>query len=1226
MLTPTVANNFSFFYALGNTPAVNLARGLPHGIDVSLLLLGCGDVRNILLTAYKDIGLPSRKLDVTCNDWDEAILARNILLFSLLIDNKASGTTLWNLYYSLRLEKSDARFLLDHLKKLLTASASFESWKASTYGKILPICDQATFDDVQRVWKQFADALSSDDASAQLAALQANLKHTQKFKDMVSGGGNTQTWTGLRSAAPVAMPNSQSILGASEIFWKSASSASCEADDTPNPLFSAVLSENKVLHYGTDPICGFHLATAYVNLTKASPLKPDWKSHGSKPYAAAKTQFQEWAAACGTLLRKKRLVIRSVASEALALCQTLQNFVVTKEPSAGWYRRQFDTRPLSLDAEAYGGKLSAPATFDAVDTSNLADHVGTMTLLISALPLLSPHPWATLYTETLLKKDDDSKAAFDKLLFGHGPTVSLLLGASPVEYWTNATHVSFVDEVMINLAAGALNEKKDLQQQLHNRMAWKQCKSFSEANAKEPLKIDPEVLADVLFKLYLEIFAHENPMKLLSISQSSMAQMIRNTAYTNFHRGTLVSLWRFLKLRLSVSDFDATVNSLLRQTSSERSLMFTGNLRQELGLQLHTRGLLTESWLRRDIRPNRNLGGFDSWEPIPEVVAVNLVVPKDKITRVYDGSDQAKRASPTIRGALASGSDSNQPWHNFFEDVQLVFGTIVTSGSRDSPEFSVAVEADPAGWSGSSPLIASFYVPAATLQMERKTSYARLEIQASAQNVAVYSKTLGHDLVIFGAKLGDEDSIYISKYLPGQTRYPATCEAAGTLGESRSQANSETEAIFTANASEQRDRIATITGHLDFLSDKGKKLLTDKIPVVVEQASPFTLNVVFGQGNHVYPLTFPVPVDASQAKTRIARKSGYFEVIAPMLSPPTDPEDAGPLTQFIYPTTLARSLSNTPADLNTSHFNLDSLPIIDITDRAANQWMITLLSFQYTVRERRLRQELDRSRHGVTAFTRQNFKESLFSLFTLTTGTQGEAQTGLFSLDIPGGSGTQIHIFVSAVRLDAASGSIVLDAAVLPYTPSIVEKLYDSFLLGLHALEIGAVSVDEDELELWRKTLPAMVERCRTWNHKSACEYSKRGIVPVSLKMGESPLCSCGLGKLPKDFISIPGWEEASKYATRIAISPTYAVPFVDDVVDFDLWKGRLGGGGGAQNMIKQANEAKERCTNCGRAGGTLKKCSQCHIAKYCSLTCQKKDWRKHRSECEESAYLSRGA
>ncbi len=57
MLTPAVACAVSPLYALGNTPAVSLARCLPQGVDANVLLLGCGDMRNILNTAYSEQGL-----------------------------------------------------------------------------------------------------------------------------------------------------------------------------------------------------------------------------------------------------------------------------------------------------------------------------------------------------------------------------------------------------------------------------------------------------------------------------------------------------------------------------------------------------------------------------------------------------------------------------------------------------------------------------------------------------------------------------------------------------------------------------------------------------------------------------------------------------------------------------------------------------------------------------------------------------------------------------------------------------------------------------------------------------------------------------------------------------------------------------------------------------------------------------------------------------------------
>jgi hypothetical protein len=57
MLTPTVANRFGWLYAAGNTPAISLTRAVPHGEDAALLSLGCGDLRNILYTAYVEKGL-----------------------------------------------------------------------------------------------------------------------------------------------------------------------------------------------------------------------------------------------------------------------------------------------------------------------------------------------------------------------------------------------------------------------------------------------------------------------------------------------------------------------------------------------------------------------------------------------------------------------------------------------------------------------------------------------------------------------------------------------------------------------------------------------------------------------------------------------------------------------------------------------------------------------------------------------------------------------------------------------------------------------------------------------------------------------------------------------------------------------------------------------------------------------------------------------------------------
>jgi Domain of unknown function (DUF4470) len=54
MLTHTIFDFTSFFYPLGNTPAVCLTQDFPPEELASILLLGCGDVRNILFATYSD--------------------------------------------------------------------------------------------------------------------------------------------------------------------------------------------------------------------------------------------------------------------------------------------------------------------------------------------------------------------------------------------------------------------------------------------------------------------------------------------------------------------------------------------------------------------------------------------------------------------------------------------------------------------------------------------------------------------------------------------------------------------------------------------------------------------------------------------------------------------------------------------------------------------------------------------------------------------------------------------------------------------------------------------------------------------------------------------------------------------------------------------------------------------------------------------------------------------
>ena len=54
MATPVMVDIVTFFYPVGNTSAVHLTRNLPRQQTARVLLLGCGDIRNIVFTVYMD--------------------------------------------------------------------------------------------------------------------------------------------------------------------------------------------------------------------------------------------------------------------------------------------------------------------------------------------------------------------------------------------------------------------------------------------------------------------------------------------------------------------------------------------------------------------------------------------------------------------------------------------------------------------------------------------------------------------------------------------------------------------------------------------------------------------------------------------------------------------------------------------------------------------------------------------------------------------------------------------------------------------------------------------------------------------------------------------------------------------------------------------------------------------------------------------------------------------
>lgn len=1106
------------------------------------------------------------------------------------------------------LDEESARVLQTHLDRLLTASTSLKTWKDSEFGDKFRFVTVSTLPSVRRAWHAYAESLGRKDQAEYREYFETNLVGAKIAKSATLEHLDFE-YGSARAAAPIGIqgPANEGVKIALDSWWETGTYGPVPANtDIPNPLFD---KWHSCLDYGANPILSYHLTTPKPHSTENSPLASESESENPASFAiiaAAQAQFAEWSQAFINIA-SGNMTLRYIAANSLSLCQTMQHHLGTGQLSGHFYRRQLTMERLELDPDEYGTNSNAPKHFDVIDASILSDSLGILNIIISSSPLLKVVPWATLYTRTVDWRTEKKETKFEEFLVGPTRTVATLLGISPVEYWANATAVLSVQQHIRDGTRPAVQW----------RLAWKFHEHLSGRTGHIlRLKVKDDVFLNLIQKVYGAMFAMDNLEDHLILSEERQLNMMRKFAYPAYHRGSLVAFIQRLLQTVDVPK-DAVFQGFLTEIVRDSSSMLGYKFRQALLLELSRQGLYMTPMLQRDIQRGPNAPLFSGWSGVPDAVAVTIVIPQaswEKVAIVALDAAIPLAVEAGIRGVR----DDVQMWHDIFSDVQVTFGTVSTVGNLQ--EFTVVVAEDRTAWSGDSDLIATFSVPAAALQMDPEHTKVGLYLHTTPKPAATFSKRLPelgtpllHEpMIIFETDLEDNDHVYITKNQPGQEGFPIYNKPALAAAQDTS---GDYESCFTADI-DFSGVLNTITGRLDISSPDGKRLLADKAAVDVRKISPFMFEIVLGEREAVYPLCFPVPVVKDGTKTKIARASAYVEVTAPV----AEPAVSQTLDDFIFPSTLARTGSSSsdgskiPVPLNIPHVNLDNLPVLDISDKARLGFLTNLTSRMFSARERKLRDQADDS--GLAVSARMNFKESLFTMFMLASGLQG-GQTGLFAIHHPEKGGIHMLIFVSAIRLDEANTSVALDAAVIPFTVDIIKggKL-EAFLLILRELECCTITVDDEELVLWKKVLPALAERCRTWTHTAECEYARPGAtIPLSTEPGEQVLCSCGAGKLPEEFIGLPEWDVASQFATRIAISPVYAMPFVEDVVDPDMAEGM-------SNLGVQGDETL-RCRNCGdveaKGGGALKKCMRCQRVRYCSAECQKKDWKKHRMECKQA-------
>jgi hypothetical protein len=468
-----------------DTPAVCLTQNLPPEKDANLFLLGCGDIRNILFTAYSGAGISQyhppqthgrytdnlsheRKLDFTCCDLEPEIIARNVLVLTVILDDTKSfnAQLLWNIYYHVFIDTDSIALLQAQAERLLGYAKSQRVWQDCPYGTMIHFCDSGTLASVVKLWELYALRSSDEKEYNELQKkLGQQWDAAKQRHDRLYFEGNTNSSNGsearhpplegLRSWAPLVPRGIVELDSLHLTYWRNGTcfidDASRETHRIANPMFTCLRS-GILLHPRTIPPLGFHLGIGHARLSAGSPL-----SHANKPSAghmrsedleSSLVQFRDW---CTALRRAKlNLTIRYVNCDALAFCHVVQLQRSNRTQLASpWYRGCWTFDAMELSEDECGEHGTAPTTFDVIDTSDLMECLGSLNILAAAAPLLSTLPSSVIRTEMLVRGEKSVASSAANLLSGDLFTMALLLGLIAVQYWTNATATWHINESLL---------------------------------------------------------------------------------------------------------------------------------------------------------------------------------------------------------------------------------------------------------------------------------------------------------------------------------------------------------------------------------------------------------------------------------------------------------------------------------------------------------------------------------------------------------------------------------------------------------------------------------------------------------------------------------------------------------------------------------------------------------------------------------------------------------
>ncbi|EPQ57665.1 hypothetical protein GLOTRDRAFT_128021 [Gloeophyllum trabeum ATCC 11539] len=1079
-----------FFYPIGNTAAVCLTQDLPPGRPADVLLLGCGDVRNVLYTVYADLPSPAgpRQLDFTCCDYQPAILARNILLYVLVVENEPTDS-IWNIYYHFLFDKTSSAILVRYCEALLACSNTAEEWHQSKYGSWLKVLDTNTLAEVREYWRSYVKFQHIDSSKEVL--------FRKQFKELgVDNNDKYSTnWGASRSAAPLALQAVPAVSDLFSQFWKTGTTFQ-NADELRsatlmNPSFVySVDGEKFAPHYGTFPLQSFHLAAAFApNPSLSAPV-----GSTERVVHTARDEFRTWCARFRGVLSAQgnpSVVIRFYAGDALAFCSGLSYVSTTGDHLAPFYACQWRSRPVTLDQLT---ATDCPTSFDVIDTSNLTDHLGLVNILLAGEPLLKKQPSRSsiMYTETLLPLGENAATSFVDRICGDPQVMAVLLGIVPRPLLTGYQANSYGHELLHN----SISKGK----QYHERVSWVRS-TDGDGLVEEPIftRIASNVdeVAGLLFDLYDKILDFEH----VDLADLSRVLSGRGTQRTEadlevqenilYNRRTFASLLKHVQRRIAYpdSDWEKAVDLFIIKIQRDASRIVGMNFIQDLCLQLHMQGVYSTNMLKPDwadfpgvTPPPREI--FRHWDLIPPVVYLTLTVPH-RALRPFRG--RTLMTSPRLQIHI----DTGEGHQNAFASIHAAPGRV--DASVDPPVLSEA-----AGDFRDAPsLVFSCWIPAWLLtfhRSKRKNPTISAELPIEGGEVAhVELKSL--DNVAVGVNL-------------------------------------------------ENNRISTFCGRLDFRDEEAKAALSQAAAVSAEQIGPCTMRVSVGRFQHT--LSYPFPIIGDQRKLRIARKSHYVEVIVP-------PSGAlAPRGYLINPFPVISSPSLRTWGVHT--VNLDILPALHIHPGYQMDWLSVHAALQMSDRERTMRatktgkddalMNVKDSMHALLMLFTGLQGGTCIRAFALSEPDEVDIHTLLFV--------DKLRLDLAAFTVVADAAVIPLETNLFPHIEPGLQVLMRHGQGNLSKVTTGRVEAEAWRKMLPAAVERCRTWAHKpTCEYDGPSGSSAQTTIPISTALDGPCLCTCGRGVTFDSFTNLdtmPWWTHLRPFATRAALGPLFAVSYVEPV------------------------------------------------------------------------------